>query len=330
MKLPRIAEETAHIRPLKYRVSVWFTPIVLAADALLHFLLPDVLQLSNDTGAYVFLLAALFAYHAIRWVLSLRFPGIREKVNHAAPFAIAIAALLGLWDILTVKTGLLGLPYFPWPDKVLGVFVTEAPRLLVCVFYSMRLLITGFSIGLVLGLATGIAIGWNSRFNYWIYPLLKVIGPIPATAWIPLAMVVLPTSFLAGVFLIALAVWFPVTFMTSSGVAGVKNSYLEVARTLGAKESFLIFKVAIPAAYPTIFIGIFMGMGMSFATLIVAEMLGVKAGLGWYINWAQGWGELSKVYASLIVIAVIFSTLLNLLFKLKDRILIWQRGLIKW
>ena len=143
-------------------------------------------------------------------------------------------------------------------------------------------------------------------------------------------MTAFPTSFVASIFLIVLAVWFPVTVMTSNGIANVPNAYFEVARTLGAGRRYLIFKVAVPAAIPMIFIGLFMGIGMSFITLVVSEMLGVKAGLGWYINWTQGWGEYGKVWGALVVIALVFSSLISLLFKLKDRILIWQKGLIKW
>jgi NitT/TauT family transport system permease protein len=143
-------------------------------------------------------------------------------------------------------------------------------------------------------------------------------------------MVVFPTSFWASVFLITLAVWFPVTVMTSSGIANVQKSYFEVARTLGATRKYLIFKVAIPASAPTIFVGLFMGLGAAFLTLIAAEMLGVKAGLGWYITWAQGWAEYSKVYASLIVIALLFFGIITLLFRIKDHFLVWQKGLLKW
>jgi NitT/TauT family transport system permease protein len=184
--------------------------------------------------------------------------------------------------------------------------------------------------GVVVGLVTGIYIGWSQRGNYWIGPVIKIIGPIPATAWIPIAMVVFPTSFWASVFLITLAVWFPVTVMTSSGIANVQKSYFEVARTLGATRKYLIFKVALPASSPTIFVGLFMGLGAAFLTLIAAEMLGVKAGLGWYITWAQGWAEYSKVYASLIVIALLFFGIITLLFKIKDHFLVWQKGLLKW
>jgi NitT/TauT family transport system permease protein len=157
-----------------------------------------------------------------------------------------------------------------------------------------------------------------------------MLGPIPATAWIPVALTVFPTSFSASVFLVALAVWFPVTIMSSSGIAGVPNAYFDVARTLGADNRFLIFKVAIPAALPLIFIGLFMGLTTSFLALIVAEMLGVKAGLGWYISWAQSWAEYDKVYAVLIIISFVFSNLITILFKIRDRVLIWQKGVVKW
>ena len=105
---------------------------------------------------------------------------------------------------------------------------------------------------------------------------------------------------------------------------------LDVARTLGAGRAYLIFRVAIPAAMPNIFIGLFMGLGASFLTLVVAESVGVRAGLGWYVQWAQGWAEYGKVYAALVIMAAFFSTIMTLLFKVRDRVLVWQKGTIKW
>ena len=94
--------------------------------------------------------------------------------------------------------------------------------------------------------------------------------------------------------------------LTASGISNTRASYLDVARTLGAGRAFLIFRVAIPAAMPNIFIGLFMGLGASFLTLVVAETVGVKSGLGWYVQWAQGWAEYGKVYAALVVMAAFF------------------------
>lgn len=302
---------------------------VLLLDLLLHILLPN-RQAPGTTWTYAAVLIIAILAFLLLALISVRNQRAGKELGSRVPLFAAGFLLLGLWDLVTLKLGLLPLPYFPGPDKVLYSLVSDGPTLLLCTAYSLRLLVIGYGVGAMLGLTTGTLMGWSQRWNYWMGPLLKIIGPIPATAWIPIAMVAFPTSFLASVFLMVLAVWFPVTVMTSSGIANVRNAFFEVAKTLGGDRKYLIFKVAIPAATPMIFIGLFMGMGASFITLIVAEMLGVKAGLGWYINWAQGWAEYSKVYASLIVIAVIFSSIITLLFKVKDRLLIWQKGLIKW
>ena len=72
--------------------------------------------------------------------------------------------------------------------------------------------------------------------GYWVHPVLRFIGPLPATAWLPFAFFIFPTSCSASTFLIALATGFPVTMLTWSGVAGVNNAYYDVARTLGASR----------------------------------------------------------------------------------------------
>ena len=81
-----------------------------------------------------------------------------------------------------------------------------------------------------------------------------------------------------------------------------------------------MLKVAIPAALPHVFVGLFMGLGSSFAVLVVAEMIGVKAGLGWYMQWAQGWAAYANVYAALIVMSLLCSGAITLLFRLRDRL----------
>ncbi|MDX9872954.1 MAG: ABC transporter permease subunit [Clostridia bacterium] len=110
---------------------------------------------------------------------------------------------------------------------------------------------TGYFIGAAAGLTTGILVGWSKRWSYWVNPLIKMIGPIPPTAWVPIALVSFPTTFSASVFLIALAVWFPTAVLTSSGISNVQNSFFEVSSTLGAKTLDKIFKVALPAAMPS-------------------------------------------------------------------------------
>lgn len=296
---------------------------------LIHQLVPNG---QNFFGGAVFnrVFAGIAVFYSGLLLVAAWRRNLRLKLVEKSPLISAALGLTIIWELVTLKLAWLPLPFFPSPAAVLSVLVTDWQTLGLSALYSLRLLAIGFLIGLLLGLPTGILMGWYPRFNYWLTPVLRLIGPIPATAWIPIAMAVFPTSFMASIFLISLAVWFPVTVMAWSGIANVNKAYYDVARTLGADERFLITKVALPAALPTIFVGVFMGLGTSFVTLVVGELLGVKAGLGWYIQWAQGWAEYSKVYAALLVMALVFSGIISLLFKFRNKVLAWQKGLIKW
>ena len=252
------------------------------------------------------------------------------RLFRTGPWLVALALLFGLWELASAKLNLLPRPFFAAPQSLLEVYTDDWLRLADSTAHSLMLLVTGYVVGAVLGFISGVAIGWSRAVGYWMHPMIRFVGPLPATAWLPLAFFVFPSSWSAGVFLIALATGFPVTVLTWSGVASVNAAYYDVARTLGARPGFLILKVAIPAAMPSVFVGLFMGLGGSFAVLVVAEMMGVKSGLGWYLSWAQGWAAYSNMYAALIVMALMCSGVITLLFRLRDRLLSWQKGLLRW
>jgi NitT/TauT family transport system permease protein len=259
-----------------------------------------------------------------------RFTRRVAAIAHAAPWLVALAVAMAAWEIVTAKLDLLPLPFFPSPQAFVEVYTDDWRRLGDSLLSSVLLLARGFAIGAAVGFAIGVALGWSPRVGYWIHPVMRVVGPLPATAWLPLAFFIFPTSGSASTFLIALATAFPLIVLTWSGVASVPTAYYDVARTLGASPRFLILKVAIPAALPHVFVGLFMGLGSSFAVLVVAEMLGVKSGLGWYLQWAQGWAAYANMYGALLVMALMCSTLITLLFRVRDHLLAWQKGLMKW
>lgn len=283
-----------------------------------------------ETHSYMLLFWEILGVAIVLAVAQSFWPAVRQWMRHMWPIFTGAILLIGIWDVITSGFHLLPLPYFPGPAAVLRSLISDRALLLDSTWHSLVLLLSGYTLGVILGLVSGVCIGWSTSMRYWGMPLLKVVGPIPATAWIPLAMVVAPSAIMSAVGLIALAVWFPVTMLTASGISNTRASYLDVARTLGAGRRYLIFRVAIPAAVPNIFIGLFMGLGASFLTLVVAESVGVKSGLGWYVSWAQGWAEYGKVFAALVIMAAFFSTVMTLLFKLRDRVLVWQKGIIKW
>jgi len=304
-------------------------PVATTLAFAIHFFVSKN-QPAPETKLYSLFLAAVFLSAFLAAVLQFASKFPRKWLEHISPIIAATLVALGIWDLVTTGFHLLPMPYFPGPAAVLQSLTNDRQLLLESTGNSLILLLSGYAIGVAIALVCGICIGWFAEARYWGMPLLKVVGPIPATAWIPLAMVVAPSPRFSAIGLIALAVWFPVTMLTASGISNTRSSYLDVARTLGAGRAYLIFRVAIPAAMPSIFIGLFMGLGASFLTLIVAETVGVKSGLGWYVSWAQGWAEYGKVYAALVIMAAFFSTIMTILFKVRDRILVWQKGVIKW
>ncbi|MCK1492801.1 ABC transporter permease subunit [Bradyrhizobium sp. 180] len=280
---------------------------------------------SVGIAAFIVAAAALFGTLGADYLGSAG-RGLRKR----APWLVALGAFLTLWEVATAKFAWLPLPFFPPPQSIVEVYTDDLPKLLDSVFASVKLQLGGYLVGATIGFLTGVSIGWSRAVGYWVHPVLRFIGPLPATAWLPIAFFTFPSSWSASTFLIALATGFPVTVLTWSGVAGVSNAYYDVARTLGAKPSFLVLKVAIPAALPHVFVGLFMGLGASFAVLVVAEMIGVKAGLGWYLQWAQGWAAYANMYAALIVMSLLCSGAITLLFSIRDRLLVWQKGTVKW
>lgn len=283
-----------------------------------------------ESRSYSLFLALVLFVSLLGGFLQCFWRALRRWMIHMCPIISAALILFALWEVVTAGLRWLPMPYFPGPAGVLQSLLNDRALLFDSAWHSFFLLLSGYALGVAVALVTGICIGWFAPARYWGMPLLKVVGPIPATAWIPLAMVVSPSAKFSAIGLIALAVWFPVTMLTASGISNTRASYLDVARTLGARPAYLIFRVAIPAALPSIFIGLFMGLGASFLTLVVAETVGVKSGLGWYVSWAQGWAEYGKVYAALVIMAAFFSSIMTVLFKVRDRMLGWQKGVIKW
>ncbi|EDY16868.1 binding-protein-dependent transport systems inner membrane component [Chthoniobacter flavus Ellin428] len=321
------AAQRAHARPWSWKALL--IPVATAVAAVLHW------QLSKQqnplaTKVYFQFLGIVGGASVLIALLQPFWNALRKWVNNMGPIIAAALLLLSVAEIITAGLHLLPLPYFPSPASVLFELISDYDVLFDCTWHSLLLLTEGYLLGVLIGVVTGVCIGWFPGARYWGMPILKVVGPIPVTALIPLSMVVAPSTTISAISLVALAVWFPVTMLTASGISNTRASYLDVARTLGASRSYLIFRVAIPAAMPNIFIGLFMGLGTSFLTLVVAETVGVKSGLGWYVGWAQGWAEYGKVYAALIIMAAFFSTVMTVLFKARDRVLVWQKGAIKW
>ena len=283
----------------------------------------------NINDAYIFVLIALILIFTGAGIVSLKDKNKRKKFCKAAAFRFALGIALAVWDIGGTKLQVFAQPFFPGPAQVIEAYLADGEYVVQNTLYSLRLYAAGFSSGVLLGVGTGILIGWFPKVYYWVFPILKITGVVPAVAWMPFALTLLPNSFTAAVFLIVICAWFQIAFLTAQGIQSTPKQNYEAARILGSSQLGLIFNVAIPHAMPDIFTGISSANAMAFTTLVMSEMLGQPGGLGYYINQSKVWSAYYKVLAAIIIMAVLFSLINYLIGRIRKRALRWQEGVLK-
>jgi NitT/TauT family transport system permease protein len=309
----------------KFLLYTLFTITGLIAAIFVNHFFPQIADVKikkydiNILGLFPAKLNITEAYSIVLWLIILIYAGVgayswfdndrRKKFVKRAPFRFACGIALAVWDILGTKTLILPQPFFPGPSRILEAPLMEGGYIFENILYSLRLFTAGFVSGVVLGIVTGVLIGWFPKVYYWVSPVLKITGVIPAVAWMPFALTLFPTPFLAAVFLIVICAWFPVAYLTAQGISSTQKVYYEVAKTLGARTPYLVFRVAIPNALPQIFTGISTANAFAFTTLVISEMMGQPGGLGYYINASRVWSAYYKVFAAIIIMAICFHLL---------------------
>lgn len=302
-------------------------PILAGLIAIFEYVyLPDHNPSAQKTNLYNGFLWILLGIYGLALVVSIKKESLRERLVYRSPFYTFVFILLILYDVLTLKTGKLDLPYFPWIDMIFNSMKEDQSFLIESVLSSLKLLFTGYFIGAGLGIITGILAGYFDKVNYWVDPFLKLLGPIPTTTWLPVVMVLAINLFQGAIFIISLGVWFSTTLATITGIHNVDPAYYEAAQTLGATNSELVRKVAIKSASPNIFQGLVAGMSAACNALIVAEMLGVESGLGWYITWKSSWANYSAMYGAIILLAITFILVNSVIKRISTNALKWRTG----
>ncbi|SDA24276.1 NitT/TauT family transport system permease protein [Ruminococcus sp. YE71] len=283
----------------------------------------------NMNDAYIFVLTALILIYLISGIRSISDKAKRKLYCKNAAFRFALGIALAVWDIGGTKLQVFAQPFFPGPAQVIEAYLSDSTYIVQNTLYSLRLYAAGFSCGVLLGVGTGILIGWFPKVYYWVFPILKITGVVPAVAWMPFALTLLPTSFTAAVFLIVICAWFQIAFLTAQGIQSTPKQNYEAARILGSSQLDLIFHVAIPHAMPDIFTGITSANAMAFTTLVMSEMLGQPGGLGYYINQSKVWSAYYKVLAAIVIMAILFSLINHFIGLVQKRTLRWQEGVVK-
>ncbi len=331
-ELKKLEKKSKSKKEMFFDLLISFLPLLSYAISILEYLFIKDKYENDYKYRYVIFLTViivLYLFFLIKNLYIYLTCGDDEKyikTKNKSLWLFVIFLFLTLFDYLTLKTGILMYPFIPWVNDIINISIEDYKNLTISTLYSLRLLLIGYIVGVVTGLVTGVLCGYSKRVRYWINPILKVLGPIPTATWIPLIMIISSSLFLGAVFIISLGVWFSVSVATMIGIMNVDKSYYDVAKTLGANDKDLIFKVAIHSAMPNILQGMTQGMSSACISLMVAEMLGVKAGLGWYITWSQSWASYNKMFAAIIIICLVFNVVSKILDSIKKYLLRWQNS----
>jgi len=199
----------------------------------------------------------------------------------------SIAICLLAWQLastLHLNLGIVTFANVPSPvDVAQALFAfAHSPKLFAHVSSSLERVFAGYLIAAIVGVTFGLVIGRSRAAADFLLAPLELLRPIPAVAWIPLAVLMFPSSELSMIFITFTGALFPILLNTIHGVESVDPRLIAAARSLGSTRRAMLFEVILPGAAPNIVTGLAIGMGTSWFCLVTAEMISGQFGIGYY------------------------------------------------
>jgi NitT/TauT family transport system permease protein len=253
-------------------------------------------------------------------------PAVRRdpKRSRRAVALNLIAVVIGLlvWTLLAT-VGVQGLPTPLQVAAKAGELIADG-TLLDDALASLRRVLLGFLLGTFLAIPIGFLMGWYATARGLLEPYVQFFRTIPPLAIIPLAIVLMGIGEVPKVFVIFLASFLSSVVATFQGVVDVDKTLINAARVLGASDRTIFLKVAAPASTPFILVGMRVGLGSAWGTLVAAELIAAQEGLGFRMQQAQLYYDLSTIFVGLIAIGVLGLVMDRLLLLADRRLTNWQ------
>lgn len=245
--------------------------------------------------------------------------GLRE----AGWAALSLTSFVGIWWLISLAANnSVILPSPPAVVEELGD-IAQGGELASNLAATLRRLALGYLIGATLGITLGVLMASTPVVNDMLGVSVEFLRPIPAIALIPLGLFLFGIGEKLPVSLIAYSTFFPFLLNTMTGVRQVPRVLLQGARTLGATRWMLWQDVLIPGALPSIFVGARVAMGLAWMTVVAAELVGGSSGLGFMIMQAATYTNTSRIFAGMVVIAILSLATIRLIQWLNYRACPW-------
>lgn len=219
---------------------------------------------------------------------------------------VVLLALIGLWQ-LGSNAGLIPQAFFPGPDRSFGALFDQLGTPMFWTAFSETLwrMLLGFVVASVAGVAIGAALGSSPAVREYIEPTLELVRPLPASAVIPVFVLMLGLNERMVISVIAFGSIWPALLGTVHGFKTVEPRLFEVSRILRLGTLEMIWKIALPNALPDIFAGLRLSLTVSLILAVVTEMLSGANGLGHNIILAARSFRSAELFAGIIVLGAI-------------------------
>ena len=216
-----------------------------------------------------------------------------------------ITVLLIIWQIGANRSSV---HLLPGPLEVMGGIadLVQHGLLLKDVVASLFRVTWGFVLAAVAAIPLGLTIGWYSRAEMALNPLVQMFRPISPLAWIPLAILWFGVGDVSAIFLIFVGSFFPLLLTAISAVHSIPAVYINAGSNFGLSPIAFVSRVIYPAVVPQLLVGARITLGVAWLVVVAAEMIAVNSGLGFLIVDARNAGNrYDLVVAGMVIIGVI-------------------------
>ena len=248
---------------------------------------------------------------------------VRGKNARAAGDVGALLFLFfAVWQTVT-HFGWVNPILFPTPEAVFAVFWTQRAEMAAGVLSSMGLLAVGFLLALPLGSVAGMAVGRSPRLRGAVLPAVRVLTPVSPIIYAPYLVAVMPSFRAAAAAVIFIGIFLPTLLSMSERAAHLDQTLLDTAQMLRLSRRETIFEVVVPYLFPSMLMSLRQSFSTSFMLLTMAEMLGSRTGMGYFIRKFADYADYTKVAAGILLVAAVITVLNRLLDRLSTRLVRW-------
>lgn len=255
--------------------------------------------------------------------------GFRSVTSSVLIAAASLSAGLLFWHWATLTSLHIYVRFdnVPTPVQVATAFWRELgdERFYFHILYSLRRIAIAYTLAAALGIGLGLAVGRSRLARAIVLPYVEIIRPIPAVAWIPLAILMWPTEESSIIYITALGAMFPILLNTIHGVEQTPEILVRAAQSLGASRLAIFQHVVLPSALPHIVTGLAIGMGVSWFSLLAGEIISGQYGIGYFTWNAYSLILYPEIVVGMIVIGLLGTASTHAVRLLTRPLLAWQR-----